>query len=191
MNYSATEQRAHFVCVGRSEVRSHMDSLSSRMDRVERELEYLENKIPPQSDIEMEEALLEQQIKAAELEQMKKKAKIKVQNGRKCVCWVCNVCVVVKTETKERNKRGWSKLSKADKQKHDVWRNYPFTAVSPTSSDCRLALSDIKSLKIVKKAGDAHGSWFKDTSEGSAKVSNISVFALPFLSLSLSSVRSD
>ncbi|KAM6936820.1 olfactomedin-like protein 3 [Xenentodon cancila] len=100
----------------RSELKSHMDGLSVRVDRVERELEYLENKIPTQSDIEMEEALLEQQIKAAELEQLKKKAKIKV---------------------------------------HD---------------DCRITLSEIKSLKIVKKVGDSHGFWFKDTSEGSSKV---------------------
>ncbi|XP_047451314.1 olfactomedin-like protein 3A [Mugil cephalus] len=100
----------------RSEVKNQMDSVSVRVDRVERELEYLENKIPTQSDIEMEEALLEQQIKAAELDQLKKKAKIKVDN------------------------------------------------------DCSTALSQIKSLKIVKRAGDTYGSWFKDPSEGSAKV---------------------
>ena len=58
-----------------------MDSVSARVDRVERELEYLENKIPTQTDIEMEEALLEQQIKAAELDLLKKKAKIKVEKG--------------------------------------------------------------------------------------------------------------
>lgn len=100
----------------RSEVRSHMDSMSSRVERVERELEYLENKIPNQSDIEMEEALLEQQIEAAELDLLKNKAKLTV--GR----------------------------------------------------DCNTALSQIKSLKIVKKMGDASGSWFKDPSEGSSKV---------------------
>lgn len=55
--------------------------MSSRVERVERELEYLENKIPTQSDIEMEEALLEQQIKDIEKE-LKRKAKIKVENGR-------------------------------------------------------------------------------------------------------------
>lgn len=60
-----------------------MDSVSARVDRVEGELEYLENKIPAQSDIEMEEALLEQQIKAAELEQIKTKAKLNVENGRR------------------------------------------------------------------------------------------------------------
>lgn len=70
-----------------------MDSLSVRVERVERELEYLENKIPTQSDIEMEEALLEQQIKAAELDQLKKKAKIKVENGRKYACTVSSVSV--------------------------------------------------------------------------------------------------
>lgn len=59
--------------------------MSVRVDRMERELEYLENKIPAQSDIEMEEALLEQQIKAAELDQLKKKAKIKVDKGKPTV----------------------------------------------------------------------------------------------------------
>ncbi|XP_070763828.1 olfactomedin-like protein 3A [Enoplosus armatus] len=104
------------LSVVRSEVKSQVESVSVRVERVERELEYLENKIPTQSDIEMEEALLEQQIKAAELDQLKKKAKIKVEK------------------------------------------------------DCSTALSQIKSLKIVKKAGDVSGSWFKDPSEGSAKV---------------------
>ncbi|KAF6737026.1 Olfactomedin-like protein 1 [Oryzias melastigma] len=100
----------------RSEVKSQVDDLSMRMDRVERELEYLENKIPTPPNIEMEEALLEQQIKDAKLEQLKKKAGIKVEN------------------------------------------------------DCRTTLSQIKSLKIVKKAGDVYGSWLKDTSKGSNKV---------------------
>lgn len=73
-----------FLCVLplRSEVKSQVDGVSVRVDRVERELEYLENKLPTQSDIEMEEVLLEQQIKAAELEQLKKKAAIHVENGR-------------------------------------------------------------------------------------------------------------
>lgn len=104
------------LSVLRSEVRSQVDGMSSRVDRVERELEYLENKIPAQMDIEIEEALLEQQIQAAELDLQQKKAKIIVDN------------------------------------------------------DCRTALSQIKSLKIVKQAGDTFGSWFKDPSEGSAKV---------------------
>lgn len=58
-----------------------MDSMSSRVERVERELEYLENKIPDQLDIEMEEALLEQQIKAAELDLLKNKANLTVGRG--------------------------------------------------------------------------------------------------------------
>ncbi|XP_035769778.1 olfactomedin-like protein 1 [Neolamprologus brichardi] len=37
-------------------------------------------------------------------------------------------------------------------------------------SDCSTGLSQIKSLKIVKKAGDTYGCWFKDPSEGSAKI---------------------
>lgn len=68
------------VSVLRSEVKSQVDSVLARVDRVERELEYLENKIPTESDIEMEEALLEQQIKDAELDLLRKKAKIKVDN---------------------------------------------------------------------------------------------------------------
>ena len=58
-----------------------MESMSSRVDRVEGELEYLENKIPAPQNIEIEEALLEQQVMDAELEQLKKKAKLKLNNG--------------------------------------------------------------------------------------------------------------
>ncbi|XP_062245229.1 olfactomedin-like protein 3 [Platichthys flesus] len=114
----SSEVRAYLSSLSalRSEVRTQVDGVSVRVDRMERELEYLENKMPTQSDIEMEEALLEQQIKAAELDQLKKKAKIIVEN------------------------------------------------------DCSTALTQIKSLKIVKKAGDTHGSWFKDPSGQSAKV---------------------
>uniref|UniRef100_A0A665TT60 Olfactomedin like 1 n=2 Tax=Echeneis naucrates TaxID=173247 RepID=A0A665TT60_ECHNA len=104
------------LSVLRSEVKSQVESLSVRVDRMERELEYLENKIPTQTDIEMEDALLEQQIKAAELDQLKKKAKLKVEN------------------------------------------------------DCSTALNQIQSLKIVKKAGDTYGSWFKDPWGRSDKV---------------------
>ncbi|XP_074534194.1 olfactomedin-like protein 3A [Halichoeres trimaculatus] len=104
------------LTVLRSDVKSQVDSVSVRVDRVERELEYLENKIPTPSNIEMEEALLEQQIQAAELDLLKKKARIKVDK------------------------------------------------------DCNTALSQIKSLKIVKQTGDTYGCWFKDPSEGSAKV---------------------
>lgn len=75
-------------------MKSQVEGVDIRLERVERELEYLENKIPTESDIEMEEALLEQQIKAAELDHQKKKAKIKVENGRKCVCTV-SICMYV------------------------------------------------------------------------------------------------
>ncbi|XP_033824453.1 olfactomedin-like protein 3A [Periophthalmus magnuspinnatus] len=113
----SSEVRGHMstLNVFRSEVKAQVESVSTRVVRMEREMEYLENKIPTQSDIEMEEALLEQQIKDIEQE-LKQKAKIKVEN------------------------------------------------------DCNTALSQIKSLKIVKKVGDTSGSWFKDPSEGSNKV---------------------
>lgn len=113
----STDLRNHMstLTVFRSEVKTQADSVSTRVERVERELEYLENKIPTQSDIEIEEALLEQQIKDIERE-LKQKARITVEN------------------------------------------------------DCNTELMQIKSLKIVKKAGDALGSWLKDPSEGSHKV---------------------
>ncbi|XP_053741814.1 uncharacterized protein LOC128770885 isoform X7 [Synchiropus splendidus] len=38
------------------------------------------------------------------------------------------------------------------------------------SADCSVALSQIKSLKIVKKTGDVSGSWFKDPTAGSQKI---------------------
>ncbi|XP_057692568.1 olfactomedin-like protein 3A [Corythoichthys intestinalis] len=114
----SSEIRGHLSTINamRSEVRSQLDGISVRVERVERELEYLENKMPVQSDIDIEDALLEQQIKAAELDQLKRKTKIKVEN------------------------------------------------------DCNVALSQIKSLKIIKKIGDIAGSWFKDPSRGSTKV---------------------
>uniref|UniRef100_A0A3B3HMR8 Olfactomedin-like domain-containing protein n=1 Tax=Oryzias latipes TaxID=8090 RepID=A0A3B3HMR8_ORYLA len=91
-----------FFVILLNKVKSQVDGISMRMDRVERELEYLEDKIPTQSNIEIEEALLEQQIK--------------IQN-----------------------------------EVLDV-------------------INNIKSLKVVKKAGDVSGSWLKDLSEGSQKV---------------------
>ncbi|KAJ0069176.1 hypothetical protein NL108_003098, partial [Boleophthalmus pectinirostris] len=113
----SSEVKGHMSTLGifQSEMKTQVESVSTRVERMEREMEYLENKIPTQSDIEMEEALLEQQIKDIEQE-LKQKAKFKVEN------------------------------------------------------DCNTALSQIKSLKIVKKVGDTSGSWFKDPSEGSNKV---------------------
>ncbi|KAM9808147.1 olfactomedin-like protein 3 [Neosynchiropus ocellatus] len=37
-------------------------------------------------------------------------------------------------------------------------------------SDCSMALSQVQSLKIVKKVGDTSGSWFKDPTAGSEKI---------------------
>ncbi len=42
-----------------------------------------------------------------------------------------------------------------------------FTLILP---DCSSEVVGIKSLKIVKKAGDANGSWMKDPTKGSAKI---------------------
>lgn len=62
-------------------MKSQVDGISVRVDRMERELEYLENKFPNQPVIEMDEVLLEQQIQAAELDLLKKKAKIMIDKG--------------------------------------------------------------------------------------------------------------
>lgn len=102
--------------VRRSEVKSLIEGVSMRVERVERDLDYLENKIPNQPHIEMEETLLEQQLRDAQLAQLKKKAKI------------------------------------------------------PKGTDCSTVLTAVKSLKIVKKAGDTTGSWLKDPTKGSARI---------------------
>ncbi|KAK1804588.1 hypothetical protein P4O66_020583 [Electrophorus voltai] len=57
----------------RSEVEGHMDNLAMRVDRVERDVEYLQNKIPDSSIVEIEETVLEQEVKEA---QLKRKAMI-------------------------------------------------------------------------------------------------------------------
>ncbi|XP_029952114.1 olfactomedin-like protein 3A [Salarias fasciatus] len=110
----------------RSEVSSQADGVSARVERLERELEYLENRFPVQSQVEVEAALLEEQIRAAELE---------LQGA-----W-------------DRD-RGRGRGRGRDRAEHD----------------CGAVLDQIRSVKIVKKAGDAQGCWFKDPTAGSSKV---------------------
>ncbi|XP_067091398.1 olfactomedin-like protein 3 [Osmerus mordax] len=102
--------------VQRLEVKGQVEGVAMRVDRVERDVEYLENKVPNQPHIEVEESVQEQQLRDAQLSQLKKKAKI------------------------------------------------------PKGTDCSTMLTGVKSLKIVKKAGDVDGSWLKDPTKGSAKI---------------------
>lgn len=57
-----------------------------------------------------------------------------------------------------------------EQQIKDIERELKQKARIKVENDCSTALTQIKSLKIVKKAGDISGSWFKDPSEGSNKV---------------------
>lgn len=51
----------------RSEVKGHVDTLAMRLDRMERDVEYLQNNIPETADVEIEDSLLEHQVKEAKL----------------------------------------------------------------------------------------------------------------------------
>uniref|UniRef100_A0A673YEN7 Olfactomedin like 1 n=1 Tax=Salmo trutta TaxID=8032 RepID=A0A673YEN7_SALTR len=82
--------------VHRTEVKTQVDNVAKRVERAEREVEYLENKTPNQPHIEVEEALMEEQMKDAQ------KKKVKITLG----------------------------------------------------TDCNITLIGVKSLMIVKKAGD-------------------------------------
>lgn len=64
----STEMRGQVrsVNVLKSEIQGHVDSLALRVDRVERDVEYLQNKIPDSSNVEIEESILEQQVQEAQ-----------------------------------------------------------------------------------------------------------------------------
>lgn len=51
----------------KSEVKGHIDTLAMRLDRVERDVEYLQNKIPDTAQVDIEDSLLENQMKEAKL----------------------------------------------------------------------------------------------------------------------------
>ncbi|XP_067292644.1 LOW QUALITY PROTEIN: olfactomedin-like protein 1 [Pseudorasbora parva] len=51
----------------KSEVKGHIDTLTMRLERVERDVEYLQNKIPDTSQVDIEDSLLEHQMKEAKL----------------------------------------------------------------------------------------------------------------------------
>ncbi|KAK2838426.1 hypothetical protein Q7C36_013240 [Tachysurus vachellii] len=97
----------------KSEIHGYVESLATRVDRVERDVEYLHNKLPDTSSVEISDSLLDQQVQ----------------------------------ETQSKRK-----------------------AVITAGKECSTRLSGIKSQKILKKAGDAVGSWLKDPTIGSSKI---------------------
>ncbi|XP_064168501.1 olfactomedin-like protein 3A [Anguilla rostrata] len=96
-----------------NEVKGQVEGVLSRVGRVERELEDLETERLNQPCVDIEDTLLEQQVKE---EQRKQEEQLNL--GR----------------------------------------------------DCDTVLTGVKSLKIVKREGDAQGSWMKDPTNGSAKI---------------------
>ncbi|XP_053361050.1 olfactomedin-like protein 3A [Clarias gariepinus] len=63
----------------KSEIQSSVDSLATRMERVERDVEYLQNKLPDTSSVEISDYLLDQQVKEAQ-----RKGKAVIIQGTEC-----------------------------------------------------------------------------------------------------------
>lgn len=68
------------VNVLKSEIQGYVDSLATRVDRVERDVEYLHTKLPDTSSVEISDSLLDQQVKEA---QSKRKAVIIQGKGKR------------------------------------------------------------------------------------------------------------
>ncbi|XP_069759160.1 olfactomedin-like protein 1 [Narcine bancroftii] len=96
----------------KSEFKNEMEVLQSRIERVEKDIDYLEAQQPTQPCLEIDEKVAEQ-------------------------------------ENQQEQKR---------------------TAKFRLSSDCDSLLTSIKSLKIVKRVGDAQGSWIKDPARDFQKI---------------------
>ncbi|KAL4641979.1 olfactomedin-like protein 1 [Arapaima gigas] len=109
------EMRSHMdrLNVYKLELRNQVDSIAMRMDRAERDIEYLENNSPSQPHVDIDDRILERQVKDA-LQETRRKLNLK--------------------------------------------------------TDCSAIMTSVKSLKIVKKAGDVQGAWLRDPSKGSTKV---------------------
>ncbi|KPP75998.1 hypothetical protein Z043_104706 [Scleropages formosus] len=70
----SAETRHHLdgLSIYKVEIRSQVDSIGMRMDRAERDIEYMENRSPSQSYIETDDRILEQQVKDAQQESWSK-----------------------------------------------------------------------------------------------------------------------
>ncbi|XP_067902739.1 olfactomedin-like protein 3A [Heterodontus francisci] len=101
------------LSIHKAEFKNEVDILGSRIERIEKDIDYLEAQQPTQPCVEVDEKLIEEQIQQAE---EKRKAKLRL------------------------------------------------------ASDCDLLLTGIKSLKIVKKAGETQGSWIKDPARDFQKI---------------------
>ncbi|KAK3535614.1 hypothetical protein QTP70_017804 [Hemibagrus guttatus] len=77
----STEMRGQVGAVNviKSEIHDYVESLATRVDRVERDVEYLHNKLPDTSSIEISDSLLDQQLKET---QSKREAVI--LQGKEC-----------------------------------------------------------------------------------------------------------
>lgn len=76
-----TRRQVRTVNTLKSEIHGHMESLATRVDRVERDVEYLHNKLPDTSSVEISDSLLDQQVKEA---QNKRKAMVIQEKGKAC-----------------------------------------------------------------------------------------------------------
>ncbi|XP_030644555.1 olfactomedin-like protein 3 [Chanos chanos] len=84
------------VNVLKSEVKSHVDGLAMRVERVERDVEYLHSKIPNEPSVEVEESLLEQELKEAQLK--KQAAFNKSQECSAALSGIRSLKIVKKTD---------------------------------------------------------------------------------------------
>lgn len=84
----SSEMRAQLRTVNalKSEIQVFMDGLSSRVERVERDVEYLHEKIPDASGVEISETLLEQQVKEAQT-----RRRVVMTRGKECVLDLASV----------------------------------------------------------------------------------------------------
>lgn len=64
----------------KSEIHGYVESLATRVDRVERDVEYLHNKLPDTSSVEISDSLLDQQVQET---QSKRKAVIIAGKGKR------------------------------------------------------------------------------------------------------------
>ncbi|KAJ8002789.1 hypothetical protein DPEC_G00162610 [Dallia pectoralis] len=80
INDVSAEVRSRLAGLGmhRTEMATWVESVAMRVERVERDVEYLESKIPNQPHVEVQEALIEQQIAEAQ------KQKVKFTIGTDC-----------------------------------------------------------------------------------------------------------
>lgn len=63
----------------KAEVRTQVESVTLRVERLERDMEYVQNRLPHQTQVDMEDALLNQQVKEAK--KLKKNTTVNIGTG--------------------------------------------------------------------------------------------------------------